>query len=116
MKPEELLTAWQKRLRMEDWTIKLETDCAPEDFRLDSVCGECEYQEVNKSAVVRILDPKFYGDRILPFDYERILVHELLHAKFALLENSENELQNRLVHQLIEELARAFTEKEGKEK
>ena len=33
---------------------------------------------------------------------------ELLHLKFSLLGENENELQNRLVHQLIDDLAKAL--------
>ncbi len=108
MKHNQLLKSWQKRLRLNDWTFKVIDLCSPEDFKLSGVCGECDYQEVNKSAIIRIISPDFYGDRLIPFNYEKILVHELLHVKFALLENSENELQNRIAHQLIEDLSRAF--------
>lgn len=112
-KQDKLLRTWQKRLRLEDWTFKLIDACSPEDFQIGGVCGECDYQEVNKSAVIRIISPSFYGECLIPFNYEKTLVHELLHAKFALLENSENELQNRVVHQLIEDLARALVEASG---
>ena len=106
-----LLQYWVKRLRLDDWTIKLIDNCSPEDFVTPGgKSGECEWQEVNKSAVIRILDPKFYGTRVLPFDYEKILVHELLHCKFSLLEESDDTIHDRIVHQLIEELSRALVE------
>jgi len=60
---------------------------------------------VNKCSKIRIITEKDYGKRMLPFDKERILVHELLHIKFCLLDNSGNELQDRILHQIVEEFA-----------
>jgi hypothetical protein len=107
----ELLKKWQKRLRLTDWVIVLEDNAYPSDFTNQDCAGECEWQETNKTAVIRILNPFCYGERITPFNFEKTLVHELLHIKFCFIENSGNELQDRITHQLIEELAKAFTEK-----
>lgn len=105
-----LLGYWVERLRLDDWVIDLRDNCSPDEFLNQGNVGECEWQEVNKSAVIRILNPIFYGQRVLPFNYEKTLVHELLHIKFALLDESDNYLQNRIVHQLIDELAKALVE------
>lgn len=75
---------------------------------IDDCAGCTEWTEANKTAKVQIMDEQYYGTRILPFDYERILVHELLHLKLSFLSDTENPLQNRIVHQLIDDLARAF--------
>ena len=104
------LNKWQRLLQLKDWTILLQDNCEPEDFVGEDRVGEVDYQEVNKTAIIRILDPKFYGTRILPFCFEKVLIHELLHIKFALLSNSDNELQNRIVHVLIEDLAKLLYE------
>ena len=104
------LTEWQNRLGLQDWTIKLYEDCSPNDMTLMGCAGEVEYSEPNKSATIRIIGDKDYGDRIIPFNPEKTLVHELLHLKFCLLDETENSLQNRLVHQLIDDLARAFVD------
>ncbi|MBQ7797844.1 MAG: hypothetical protein IJ371_01830 [Clostridia bacterium] len=103
-----LLSEWQERLGLQDWHIVLQEDVSPNDMVLQSVSGECEKDEVNKCAVVRIMNEKDYGSRILPFDKEKVLVHELLHIKFWLIENTENEMQNRVVHQIIDDIARAL--------
>lgn len=103
-----LLTLWQQRLGLQDWRIDLRDNAIPSDFVLENVAGECEWNEVNKAAVIRIINPICYGDRIIPFDYEKTLVHELLHIKFCLLDNSGNALQDRIVHQLIDEFAVIF--------
>lgn len=112
----ELLAKWQKRLGLTDWVIDLRDDCLPNDMELPNVAGECDWQEVNKTAVIRILQPECYGERITPFNFEQTLVHELLHIKFCLLGESGNPLQDRILHQIIEDLAKAFvaTEKENK--
>ena len=104
----ELLKEWVDRLKLSDWVIELETDCKPDDIGENS--GLTEWQEVNKTAIVKIIDPKFYGERITPFDGEKTLVHELLHLKTCLISDTENELQERIMHQLIEDLAKAFVD------
>lgn len=111
-----LLKEWQNTLGLQDWQIVLETDCSPNDMELKDVQGETNYDEVNKCAIIRIINEKDYGKRILPFDKEKVLVHELLHIKFWLIQETENHTQNRLVHQLIDDMARALVSaKRGKE-
>jgi len=105
-----LLKEWQHRLGLADWHIILQDNCSPNDMALQNVAGETEWQEVNKCAVVRLISKKDYGKRILAFDKEKTLVHELLHCKFWLIENTENEMQNRVVHQLIDDMAKALVD------
>lgn len=118
MTEKELLVYWQNRLELNDWKIVLNVNAKPDEFVLKDVDGECEWQEVNRFAVIRILDRKYYGDRFLKFNFERTLVHELLHLKFAILDESRNPLQNRIVHNLIGSLSRALVseEKENEDK
>jgi len=103
-----LLNKWQARLCLLDWRIVLIENCSPNDMTLQNCAGESERIEVLKTAVIRIIDEKDYGERILNYDFEQILVHELLHLKFSLLDESGNDIHDRLVHQLIDELARAL--------
>lgn len=103
---EKLLKKWQHILDLDNWTIKLTDNCTIEDIGENS--GYCDYDELHKCAVIYILDEKQYGDRILPLDIEKTLVHELLHIKFWFLDKSESIVQNRLVHQLIEDMAKAL--------
>ena len=112
MNHEELLEKWKRRLGLQDWHIVLEADVIPSDMTLENVAGETEWTESAKCAVIRILREDCYGTRIVPFDFEKTLVHELLHLKFCLLGESGNDLQDRYVHQLIDDLARAFVWKE----
>lgn len=103
-----LLNDWMERLGLQDWTIRLYDCCDPEDMKLPDVAGCTEWTEVKRTAVIQIIDPDYYGDRILPFDYEETLVHELLHLKTCLLTDVEDTLQERVGHMLIDDLARTL--------
>lgn len=106
------LQEWQERLGLTDWAIRLH-DCLPTgEMTEENVAGVTEFQEVNKCARIEIMDPDEYGDRVIPFDYERILVHELLHLKLCLISETlgEDILQERVAHQLIDDLARALVD------
>lgn len=111
-----MLKKWQKRLGLSDWTIVLKDNALPSEMTLPDVVGESEWTESVKSAVIRILREDCYGNRIRPYDYKETLIHELLHLKFCLLSESGNDLQDRYVHQLIDDLARAFVEAEEGER
>ena len=100
------LKEWQTRLGLFDWTIKVKL-CEPHQFTLEDCDGECEFILILKCAVIRILKPEYYGDRIMKYCAERILVHELLHCKLCIL-STEDDGFNRLMHQIHEDLARAL--------
>ena len=103
-----LLKLWQSILGLTDWVIELRDNCNPEDFILQNVHGECEYNEIQKCAIIRLLDEKHYGKQMLSYNKEKTLLHELLHIKLSFLQNSGNEMQERIVHQLIDDLAKSF--------
>lgn len=104
-----LLKEWQDRLGLQDWTIKL-NDNVPADEMEEDSSGCVEWQESCKAALISILDPKDYGDRVVPFDYEKTLVHELLHLKLCLVSDKVGDIQERYMHQIIDDLARAFVD------
>ena len=107
-----LLEEWQERLGLQDWVIALRYNCKESDMQLDNVDGETEWSTSTKDAIIRILDPKEYGDRIENFDFEKVLVHELLHLKFAILDCEKGTYESKVMevvrHQLIDDLARAL--------
>lgn len=103
-----LLEEWQKRLGLQDWRIKLCNNCKPEEMTIQDSAGCTEWTEAIKTARIEIIDPKYYGERIEPFDYEKTLVHELLHLKTCLVSDVLDDLQVRYMHQMIDDLARAF--------
>ena len=102
-----LLLFWIECLQLKDWIIKLTTNVyeMPDD---DGSCGCVQYSEAGKVAHIYIMHPDIYGDRVVPFDPEKTLVHELLHIKMCLLDYREENLQSRVLHQLIDDLAQAL--------
>lgn len=113
LKAQELLEEWQTRLGLQDWTITLRYNCDSSDMVLENVSGETSWNTSIKDASIRILSEKAFGnDRILNFDFEQILVHELLHLKFGLLDIENNSYESHVMetirHQLIDDLARAM--------
>lgn len=110
MKIDELLKEWQDRLCLNDWVIVVCDNCSPLDMEEQGRAGEVNYDELHKCASICLLDKKYYGQRLKPYDKEKTLIHELLHIKFWFLDKSESLLQNRMVHNLIEEMAVALVE------
>ena len=115
MSEQELLEKWKRRLGLQDWTIKLCENCKPEEMMMSGVAGCTEWSEAGKTARIEIIDPAYYGDRIAPFNFEKTLVHELLHLKMSFWCQSEEDVEDRVMHQIIDDLARAFVEKGGDE-
>ena len=109
-KEQNLLVEWQNRLGLQDWRIKLVPNCKPDEMILENCAGCTDWSESNKTARIEILDPQCYGDRIVPFDFEKTLVHELLHLKTCLVSDMVDPLQVRYMHQMIDDLARAFVD------
>ena len=107
---QDLLSEWQNRLGLQDWRIKLVPDCKPEEMELKGCDGCTEWTECIKTARIEIIDPQYYGERIVPFDFEKTLVHELLHLKTCLVSDMVDELQARYMHQMIDDFARAFVD------
>lgn len=105
-----LLAEWKERLGLHDWVITLVDNCFPGDMCLANKAGDTAWSEENKTARIEIMDPQYYGDRITPFDFERILVHELLHLKLSLVSSDVGNLQERYMHQIIEDLAKALVQ------
>lgn len=105
-KAQELFEEWKERLGLHDWSIEFFPFSEKDDLDDESV-GTAMYQEVIKTARIYILDEKYF-DYIGKFDFEKTLVHELLHLKTCLISDSEDKMAERVAHQLIEDLARAL--------
>ena len=107
---QQVLEKWQKKLCLQDWRIQLVTHLRPEEMSVSNVAGCTDWSESIKTARIEIIDPNFYGERIVPFKFEKTLVHELLHLKFSFWCQDENNIGDRLMHQYIDDLARALTD------
>lgn len=105
-----LLKEWQNRLGLSEWRIKLVDNCAPENMALQNCDGCTSWEESVKAAFIEIIDPKYFQNRVFAFDWETVLVHELLHLKFCLVSEGVGDLQERYMHQMIDDLARAFVD------
>lgn len=105
-----LLAEWQERLGLQDWRIRLKPKCRPEEMTLENCAGCTDWSETVKTARIEIMDPAYYGERIVPFDWEKTLVHELLHLKTSLVSDGVDKLQERVMHQMIDDLARAMVD------
>ena len=105
-----LLLEWQNRLGLQDWRIKIVDCCKPNEMQISDVAGCTEWSESTKAARIEIIDPLYYGDRIYPFDYEKTLIHELLHLKLSIVSDNVPEFQARYMHQIIDDLARSFVD------
>ena len=108
MTHEQLLNKWCDILGLNDWSIKLYDDCTPLQMSSDAFAGEVEYDVTIKCASVRILNEKYCTDQVPPFQFEETLIHELLHCKFALLDDTGDQLRDTLLHQYINDLAKSF--------
>jgi len=101
-----LLEKWKRKLCLQEWRIKLLTHLRPEEMTIPGTAAGCtEWSEANKTARIEIINPACYGERIVPFNFEKTLIHELLHL----------DVSDRLMHQIIDDLARAFTEVDSDE-
>ncbi len=113
MNERELLEKWRRRLGLQDWTIKLCENCKPEEMMIGEVAGCAKWSEAGKTARIEIIDPAYYGERIVQFNFEKTLIHELLHLKMSFWCQNEDNVEDRVMHQIIDDLARAFVEKDG---
>lgn len=104
-----LIEKWQSRLGLQDWIILLHQNCTSDET--DHCTAQTEWDEVHKAAVIKVIDPSQYGDRMLPFNFEKTLIHELLHIKFALFDGY-GDFQDRYLHQIIEEFAKILYDME----
>lgn len=113
---EELLNEWKVRLGLHDWRIKLNPKCTSAEMGDEEDCGCTTFEESTKTARIDILDPQYYGERIVPFDFEETLVHELLHLKLSIVSIGVPDAQERYMHQIIDDLARAFVDAKRSER
>ena len=109
----QILSEWMKRLGLQDWAIVLHTNVNPSEMKIYGTVGCTSWEESTKSAFIQIVDPSKVGEITRDFDFEEVLVHELLHLKTSLLSSRSEEeeiLSDRVLHQLIDDLARAMVD------
>ena len=68
-----LLEKWQKKLCLQEWRIKLVTHLRPEEMSVSNASGCTDWSESIKTARIEIINPACYGDRIVPFNFEKMI-------------------------------------------
>ena len=103
-----LLKEWQEALDLNDWTITIDLLNA-EDVGNNKAYQEADIQEDIKAAVIHVAHYWQLADYTQElYNFERTLIHELLHIKFSLLDDEENSLQSRVLHQIVDDLSKSF--------
>lgn len=104
---------WVERLGLQDWRIEFGlTEIERID---DGLAGQARYTRNNLTALVKLLRHDNYVNNWFAHDMEVVLVHELLHLKFAMIYPVDDE--SVLQEQVIESLARTLVQlKREKEK
>lgn len=102
-----LLEKWKRKLCLQEWRIKLLTHLHPEEMMVRNTAGCTEWSEAIKTARIEIINPACYGDRIVPFDFEKTLVHALSMQRNTVLYHldkieRETKLNPRHIHDLID--------------
>jgi hypothetical protein len=86
---------WQKRLRLDDWTLSLQVVRQSE---IDpNAWGASQWDARAKTATIQVLDPRDYNLKgtDLRLDMECTIVHELVHIQVSpLVSPSTHELEN----------------------
>ncbi len=106
----ELFNKWVKILQLEEWDIRFHWRVDPKRMTLTDCAGCTSYNEVCRQAVIQIADFDLYEMDMQGFDvdYEQVLVHELMHLKMSILDDVKDKTQNRVVHVLVDGLARSL--------
>lgn len=109
-KAKALFEEWVKILQLEEWDIRFHWRVDPKRMKIADCAGDTSYNDVCKQAVIEIADLDLYETDMDGFevDYEQVLVHELMHLKLSILDDTDNELQNKTVHHLVDGLARSL--------
>jgi len=101
---------WQRRLRLEDWRVTVRF----QDWVSMSTIGrsgEVQWNLQAKSAVISILPPGQRCDgnpEMAEGDWERTLVHELLHLHLAAWDTCDGSLEDAAQEQAINAMSEAL--------
>ncbi len=103
-----LCTKWQKRLRLQDWTIAVRV-VRKRDLDLTDAEGQVQWVLSRREAFIKLMDPIDYSPTAMtPQDLEVSLVHELLHLYFAPFDAEKGTLEETCQEQAIDALSNAL--------
>lgn len=108
----ELFNKWVERLKLHEWDIRFHWKVDPKRLAIPESAGCASYNSVCLQAVIEIGDLDMYEAEMKDFevDYEQVLVHELLHLKFALIYDTGERAHEEAAHRLIDQLAHALVQ------
>ena len=92
---------WQKRLRMEDWTLSLklvrQSELDPNSW------GSAEWDPDARTGVISVLDPRDYNLKggELRLDMECTIVHELVHIQVSPLAAHDEYVREEVVNRIM---------------
>lgn len=96
----ELGMLWQKRLRLQDWDVEYRV-CHAYEFENPADMGDCEQCVAMKCARIRIANPDEWDhSRVMKYDTEQTIVHELLHLTFYDAPGACSEHDERAINQV----------------
>lgn len=106
----DMFQKWVRILRLGDWDIRFHWRVHPAEMAEKDSAGCSSYNWVCKQAVIEIADPAKYKMDMagFEFDYEQILVHELMHLKMSLVDDPDDRMIGAVVHQLVDDLAKSL--------
>jgi hypothetical protein len=115
---EELVTLcaeWQRRLRLQDWTVTVRRVRSSEFAGGPHFGGQVSFNNDKRAACIKIAEPDDYEntcnvDMERPQDMEYTLVHELLHLHVAPLNHliKTDSIEERFEEHLVDSVARAL--------
>ena len=92
---------WQKRLGLEEWSLRLrvvrQSQIDPDSW------GASEWNPDSKTAIISVLDPRDYNLKgaDLKLDMECTIVHELVHIQVSPLKADGASQRERVVNQIM---------------
>lgn len=103
-----LFNEWVKRLHLGEWDIDFQWRVLAKNMNEPDSTGCTSANVVGRQAIIQMVDPVDYPDSPFYYDYEKTLVHELLHLVFWDMDDSGDDLRDKLTHIMVERLARAL--------
>jgi hypothetical protein len=95
------LRFWQKRLGLEDWSLKVrvvrQAEIDPNSW------GASEWDSDSRSGVISVLDPRDYNLKggNLKVDMECTIVHELVHIQVSPLSTHDEQVREEVVNRIM---------------
>lgn len=107
-----LFAKWVKILGLQDWEIRFHWKVRSYDMAAQDSRGVATYNMVKKQASIQMLDQQDDEEwEGFKFDYEKTLVHELMHLKLAVIDVDQDDehkdpVHEHVVHQMVDEFAK----------